>query len=61
MLMNGPDPFVHPVTGRLVGPYEWYEGFAHVENENAVAVDEGEDSAGEKRGRRTRRTASGGE
>lgn len=34
MLQNGPEPFIHPVTHRLIGPYEFYEGNAHIEEEN---------------------------
>lgn len=33
MFMNGEKPFHHPVTGQYVGPFQWYEGFAHVGNE----------------------------
>jgi hypothetical protein len=32
--MNGPEPFIHPVTGKRIGPYEYYEGNAHQEHEN---------------------------
>jgi hypothetical protein len=34
MYQNGPESFVHPVTGRRVGPFEFYEGAAHIEQEN---------------------------
>lgn len=34
MIQNGPIPFVHPVTGVRVGPYEFYEGHAHQDHEN---------------------------
>jgi len=34
MYQNGPNPFIHPVTGRRIGPYEFYEGAAHIEQEN---------------------------
>lgn len=36
MLQNGSTPFVHPVTHRLIGPYEFYEGNAHQEHENTA-------------------------
>lgn len=34
MYQNGPEPFIHPVTGSRIGPYEFYEGAAHIEQEN---------------------------
>jgi hypothetical protein len=40
MFMNGPVAFSHPVSGKLVGPYEWYEGFSHREHEQTEAVPE---------------------
>jgi hypothetical protein len=40
--MNGSEPFLHPVTGVLVGPFQWYEGFSHrgLDNELLPEVDE---------------------
>lgn len=39
LIMNGPVSFNHPVTGVLVGPYQWYEGFAHKEHEEGLAFE----------------------
>jgi hypothetical protein len=36
MIQNGSTPFVHPVTGMRIGPFEFYEGNAHQEHENVV-------------------------
>jgi hypothetical protein len=32
--MNGAVPFVHPVTGKRVGAFEFYDGYAHQPTEN---------------------------
>ncbi|GIM47033.1 hypothetical protein DNHGIG_25820 [Collibacillus ludicampi] len=68
LLMNGPEPFFHPVTGKWVGPYEWYEGYAHVENEGTEEDSDSQEedatndeTANEKRSRRTRKTVKDGE
>lgn len=36
MIQNGPTPFVHPVTHKRIEAYEFYEGNAHQEHENAA-------------------------
>lgn len=35
-IRNGPNPFTHPVTGQMVGPYEFYQGFAHQDHEEGL-------------------------
>lgn len=36
MIQNGSEAFVHPVTGKRIAPFEFYEGNAHQEHENVV-------------------------
>ncbi|NRD80290.1 hypothetical protein HPT25_23490 [Bacillus sp. BRMEA1] len=36
MIQNGETPFVHPVTGQRIGPFDFYEGNAHQDHENVV-------------------------
>lgn len=51
--MNGPESFVHPVNGKRVRPFEWYDGFAHQTHELEISepqddelhVDEDENEA----------------
>lgn len=43
-LMNGETSFIHPVSGVRVGPFEFYEGYAHTEDEATRVIPEGEDA-----------------
>jgi hypothetical protein len=36
MYQNGPTPFIHPVTQVRIAPFAFYEGAAHLEQENIV-------------------------
>lgn len=40
MIQNGPEPFVHPVSGIRILPYEYYQGAAHLDHENKEEVNE---------------------
>lgn len=51
--MNGPNPFMHPVSGRLIGSFEWYEGYGHQEHENGAVVES--DTEAEALGTKTTR------